>query len=147
MGIDNMMADVSRRRPIGVSIIAVLVAIAGILTLISAFSWFFGAGVFGFHLSGTIRAASTWYGLFGLIIGLIQLYFAWGLWTLQRWAYLAVIIIEILNLVLTVISWTQGYFNWTSFLVNMIFPVVILVYFLADRDVREAFRIPALDQI
>lgn len=147
MGMDNMVANVTRRRPIGVSIIAVLVAITGILTLISAFSWFFGAGVFGFRLSGSIRVDAIWYGLFGLVIGLIQLYFAWGLWTLQRWAYLAVVIIEILNLVLTIVSWTHGYFNWTSFLVNMIIPVVILVYFLADGDVREAFRVPALNQL
>ena len=147
MDMDNMAADVARKRPIGVTIIAVLVAIAGILTLISAFSWFFGVGVFGFNLPRGIRGAGIWYGLVGLVIGLIQLYFAWGLWTLQRWAYLAVVIIEILNLVLTIVSWTRGYFNWTSFLVNMIIPVVILVYFLADRAVREAFRVPALDQL
>ncbi|HLG64651.1 MAG TPA: hypothetical protein VKY19_22115 [Ktedonosporobacter sp.] len=147
MDIDNMMADVTRKRPLGVTIIAVLVAIAGIFTLISAFSWFFGVGVFGFHLPGYLRGWAIWYGLFGLIIGLLQLFFAWGLWTLQRWAYLAVIVIEILNLVLAIVSWSQGYFSWTSFLINMILPVVILVYFLADRDVREAFRVPALDQI
>lgn len=143
---DNM-TNMIRRRPIGVTIIAILVAIAGIITLISSCSWFFGVGIFGFHLPGGIRRFGVWYGIFSLVIGLIQLYFAWGLWSLQRWAYLATVIIEILNVVLTIVSWTQGYFNWPSFLLNLVIPVVILVYFLADSDVREAFRVPALDQL
>ena len=41
---DNV--TMTRKRPIGVGIIAALVAIGGIITLIAALYWFFGVGLF-----------------------------------------------------------------------------------------------------
>jgi uncharacterized membrane protein YkvI len=38
-------ATMTRKRPIGVSIIAVLVTLGGIITLIAAIYWFFGLGL------------------------------------------------------------------------------------------------------
>lgn len=134
---NNLM--MTRRRPIGVSIIAVLVAIGGIITLIGALYLFFGVGVFGFQLSGSLRGFAVWFGILAAVIGLIQLLFAWGLWTLKSWAFWAVVIIEVLNIIQILILWLQHYSNFGSFLLSLVIPVIILVYFLADRNVREAF--------
>ncbi len=137
--LNNLM--VTRRRPIGVSIIAVLVAIGGIITLIGALYLFFGVGVFGFQLPGNLRGFAAWFGFFAALIGLIQLFFAWGLWTLKKWAFWAVVIIEVVNIIQILITWLGHYSNFGSFLLSLVIPVIILVYFLADRNVREAFGI------
>jgi uncharacterized membrane protein (DUF2068 family) len=133
----NLLA--TRRRPTGVSIIAVLVAIGGIITLIGAIYLFFGVGVFAFQLPGSLRGVAIWFGILAAIIGLLELFFAWGLWTLKSWAFWAVVILEVLNIIQILILWLQHYSNFGSFLLSLVLPVVILVYFLADRHVREAF--------
>jgi hypothetical protein len=132
-------ATMIRKRPIGVGIIAVLVAIGGIITLIAASYWFFGLGLFGFHLPASIRGYALWYGTVAALIGLLQLYFAWGLWTVKRWAFWATVFLEILNIAGLLTSWMQRYSSFGFFLFSLVIPVIILVYFLADRKVRQAF--------
>ena len=132
-------ATMTRNRPIGVSIIAVLVALGGIITLIAAIYWFFGLGLFGFHLPGSLRGYAILYGTVAALIGLLQLYFAWGLWTLKRWAFWATVILEILNIAGLLTSWMQRYSSVGFLLFSLVIPVIILVYFLADRKVRQAF--------
>jgi hypothetical protein len=132
-------ATMTRKRPIGVSIIAVLVTLGGIITLIAAIYWFFGLGLFGFHLPGSVRGYALWYGTVAALIGLLQLYFAWGLWTLKRWAFWATVILEILNIAGILTSWMQRYSSFGFFLFSLVIPVIILVYFLADHKVRQAF--------
>jgi hypothetical protein len=70
-------ATMIRKRPIGVGIIAVLVAIGAIITLIAAIYWFFGLGLFGFHIPASVRGYALWYGTVAALVGLLQLYFAW----------------------------------------------------------------------
>ena len=72
------------RRPVGVTIIAILVALGGILTLISAFALFFGIGIFGFQMPPGIRGLALLYGFIAALIGILQLAFSWGLWSLSR---------------------------------------------------------------
>jgi hypothetical protein len=134
---DNL--TMTNKRPIGVSIIAVLVAIGGIITLIAALYWFFGVGLFGFHIPGSVRGYAILYGTVAALIGLLQLFFAWGLWTLKRWAFWATVMLEILNIAGLLTSWMQHYSSFGFFLFSLVIPVIILVYFLADRNVRQAF--------
>ena len=75
-----------------------------------------------------------------LVVGLVSLLFAWGLWTLKRWAFWATVIIEIISLINSVLAFTQPHANFWSAAVGMIIPIVILVYFFADANVRAAFR-------
>jgi hypothetical protein len=134
---DNLTT--TRKRPIGVSIIAALVALGGIIALIAAIYWFFGIGLFGFHLPGSIRGYAILYGTVAALLGLLQLFFAWGLWTLKRWAFWATVILEVLNIAGVLTSWMQRYSNFGFYLFSLVIPVVVLVYFLADRNVRQAF--------
>ncbi len=65
--------------------------------------------------------------------------FAWGLWTLKRWAFWATVMLEILNIAGLLTSWMQHYSSFGFFLFSLVIPVIILVYFLADHNVRQAF--------
>ncbi len=146
----NTTMEAPRRRPLGVSIIAVLVAIQGIfflilgiLALVAVIAAANSAGttVNGYAITGaTVSAiAGVLAGIF-LVVGLVSLLFAWGLWTLKRWAFWATVIIEIISLLNSVFAFTQPHANFWSAAVGMIIPVVILVYFFADANVRAAFR-------
>ena len=146
----NATMEAPRRRPLGVSIIAVLVAIQGIFFLILGILALVavivaansaGTTVNGYAITGaTVSAiAGVLAGIF-LVVGLVSLLFAWGLWTLKRWAFWATVIIEIISLIGNVFAFTQPHANFWSDAVGMIIPIVILVYFLADANVRAAFR-------
>lgn len=47
--------------------------------------------------------------------------------------------IEILNIAQVVIYWLQGGTNFATLLLNLIIPAVVLIYFLADHNVRTVF--------
>jgi uncharacterized membrane protein (DUF2068 family) len=79
------------------------------------------------------------YGTVAALIGLLQLFFAWGLWKLKRWAFWATVILEILNIAGLLTSWMQHYSSFGFFLFSLVIPMIILVYFLADGNVRQAF--------
>ena len=146
----NTTMEAPRRRPLGVSIIAVLVAIQGIFFLILGILALVavivaansaGTTVNGYAITGATLSivAGVLAGVF-LVVGLVSLLFAWGLWTLKRWAFWATVIIEIISLLNSVLAFTQPHANFWSAVVGMIIPIVILVYFLADANVRAAFR-------
>ena len=146
----NAKMEAPRRRPLGVSIIAVLVAIQGIFFLILGILALVavivaansaGTTVNGYAITGATLSivAGVLAGVF-LVVGLVSLLFAWGLWTLKRWAFWATVIIEIISLLNSVLAFTQPHANFWSAVVGMIIPIVILVYFFADANVRAAFR-------
>ena len=146
----NTTMEAPRRRPRGVSIIAVLVAIQGIFFLILGIlalvavivaATSTGTTVNGYAITGATVSivAGVLAGVF-LVVGLVSLLLAWGLWTLKRWAFWATVIIEIISLLNSVLAFTQPHANFWSAAVGMIIPIVILVYFFADANVRAAFR-------
>ena len=146
----NATMEAPRRRPLGVSIIAVLEAIQGIFFLILGILALVGviaaansAGttVNGYAITGATLSivAGVLSGIF-LVVGLVSLLFAWGLWTLKRWAFWATVIIEIISLANSVFAFFQPHPNFWSSVTGMVIPIVILVYFLADANVRAAFR-------
>jgi uncharacterized membrane protein (DUF2068 family) len=117
------MLNIQRTRPLGITIIAVIVAIYGILNIIS-----------GIALLG----ASATIGVISIILGVLDLVLAWGLWTLQRWAFWATALIEVLSLINGIFGLTQG--GGVSAILSIVIPLIILIYLFADRNVRAAFR-------
>ncbi len=147
----NTTMEAPRRRPLGVSIIAILEAIQGIfflvlglLALVAVIAAASSSGtttVNGYPITGIVVSAVA--GVLAavfLVVGLVSLLFAWGLWTLRRWAFWATVIIEVISLVNSVFAFTQPNANIWSIVAGMIIPIVILIYFLADANVRAAFR-------
>jgi hypothetical protein len=143
--------EMPRRCPLGVSILAILEGLQGIgfliiglLVLVAVIvavsssgpvivddSIITGADV-GI-LSGILS------GVF-LVVGFLSLLFAWGLWQLSRWAFWATVIIQVIILANSVIAFTQVNANVGFIVGGMIVPIVILLYFLVNSNVRAAFR-------
>lgn len=114
--------QVSRGRPLGVTIIAILVAIGGVLEII-----------------GGLLALVSYPGLaiVTLILGVLALVLAWGLWTLKPWAFWTTVILEAINVIQGIIGLTQ---RQGASVFGLIVPIIILLYLFMDRNVRAAFR-------
>ncbi len=104
------------KRPLGITIIAILLFIQAVIEII------FGIFVF---VGSTIAspAAGLLLGWIPLAIGIISFIVAWGLWTLKPWAYWVTLILEIINII-------------SGGLVS----IIIVIYLLVDGNVRRAFR-------
>jgi uncharacterized membrane protein (DUF2068 family) len=81
------------------------------------------------------------FGAIGIVVGILTLIFVYGLWTLKRWAYWLVIVIEGLSLARSVFELVQHTGSTLGTILGMIIPAIIFLYFLISPDVRQAFRI------
>jgi uncharacterized membrane protein (DUF2068 family) len=117
------MADTNR--PLGITIIAILAAIGGIMGILGGFA----AGIFG-------GAGVSLLGLVMLIAGVVNLVAAYGAWTLKPWAWTLLAVFSALGILnvlwLLMDSRTAGNF----------FPLVtngIVLYYLFTPAVKAAF--------
>src|SRR5581483_434737 len=126
-------------RPLGITIIAGLMGLFSFLGLCGSLAGlgFAPFAVFGEGGLGAMFSAG-FSSLFGLVLSLGGLFVAWGLWTLQPWAFWATVIIEVLNLLNGGLAFSGG-LRGAICGVNII-PLLILAYLFLDKDVRRAFR-------
>src|SRR5713226_9571258 len=78
----------TRKRPLGITIIAILLFISAVIELFGGIS-----SVLGSPPTGTISDALL--GWFPLVMGVINLVLAWGLCTLRPGAYWGTLVVEI----------------------------------------------------
>jgi hypothetical protein len=116
------------RRPVGVSIIALLLGFHGVLALLVML-----VGLF----TGFFEVVSLLIeGMFGLAL----LYLAYSMWTLQPWAWVTTLLIEGINAVFAVfiaLTVPGAVLYWLIALV-----AVVIIIYLNRSDVRSAFSIP-----
>ena len=127
------LTGTTRRRPIGITIIAILIFIQAIVQII-----------FGLIVFFTVTALAPMTGLFvgwiPLAFGILFLVLAWGLWTLKPWAYWTTLVLEGLNILLNLFQFGQPNHSIFGILGGGILSIIIVIYILVDRNVREAFR-------
>ena len=99
--------ELPRKRPGAITFVAVLVTIQGIFRLLVGFFLLLGALLGGWELTTSSVVVGFIAGVLVAIIGLLTLFFAWGLWTLKRWAYWATVILMVLDLLSSVFGLTQ----------------------------------------
>jgi hypothetical protein len=135
------------RRPLRISILAILEGLQGLMLLIGLLTVIVTASSSGtitieghtiFRADVSIGSALL-AGVF-LVVGLLSLLFAWGLWRLARWAYWATVILQVISLTNSVIAFTQAPAHVAFIVVGMINPVLMLLYLLLNSNVRAAFR-------
>ncbi len=131
--------EVARSRPVGVSIIAILLGIQGALQIIYSLLLFVRAPQYVISSGNAVAVVqvSPW-GF--LISGILVLILTYGLWTLRSWAFWVTVFVEILNLIGGFVALFSYYYPW-AVLLSMVIPAVILIYFLADSNVRTAFNV------
>jgi uncharacterized membrane protein (DUF2068 family) len=125
--------NMNNEKPTGVEILSVLYGLkalsflgVGVMLLVDVA--FIGDTVLG-H-SGTMLAAA---GGFMVVVGLVDIAVAWGLWTLQSWARTVAIIFAIVGLLASLGGTT------ISIIVHWAISLIVLVY-LTRPGVKTAFE-------
>jgi hypothetical protein len=129
------------KRPIGVWIIGILALVGAILMILGAIT---ALGVSGLAMIGTlddvadgIGGQALVVGIVYLVVGVLVLFFALSFLGLRPWAWTALMIIELLQIVGVILGFIFGGFHWNS-LVSIIIPVIIVIYLTRPR-IRQAF--------
>ena len=118
------------QRPMGITILAVLAIIGGALNLIGSL----GLLSLGFgSLLGIIA-------ILILVLGVAQLAFGYGAWTLQPWAWMLGVAVEGAIIILNIV-WIIAGAPITSVIISMIVAAAIL-YYLFTPEVKRAFGQP-----
>jgi uncharacterized membrane protein (DUF2068 family) len=81
-------------------------------------------------------------GYFPVILGLVELVLAWGLWTLKPWAYWGTLLAEIVIILVHFFGFLglpQAH-SALAVISGGIVSIIIVIYLLVARSVRRAFR-------
>ena len=136
-----------RQRPLGITIIAVILLITGIFELITSIALLVAAHSARVsthipHVLGlTLDVFGDVIGIIGLIIAIVTLLVAYGLFTLKAWAFWLVVIVEVVTIIRHAVEFFAPNPSYTSIAIGLILPVIILLYMLLDANVRRAFRV------
>ena len=74
--------------------------------------------------------------MWSIVVGIVEVITAFGLFARQRWAWLLALVSAGLSLIAPLIGLLNGSF-WSLF--SLIIPAAIFFYLLADKDVKRAF--------
>jgi len=127
----------SRTRPFGITLLAVLHTLQAIL--------FFVGGIALIALGTMIRrgfihrllgGVASLSGVVVVIIGLLYLGLAWGLWSGRLWAWAISLVLAGLGIIFSLISLLRGRF---LILIVLILDIII-IYYLLTPHVRTFFR-------
>ena len=121
----GMYGAMPPKRPIGVTIIAILSFLAGLVEILG------GVALLGLAALGATAGAgflAAFAGIIGgvlLILGLITLGVAIGLWRMRSWAWWIALIVNIISLAVSI---------GTASYVGVILPLIIVIYLIVIRD-------------
>ena len=136
------MSAPATARPTGITILAVLAAIGGVLGLLAGVALL---GLGGIAAGATGNAAFFGLGAFaGIItvaISIAQLAFAYGAWTLQPWAWSLGVVLSLVSIVWSVVG-ALGSGDIVSGLIGQAISIAInvaILYYLNTPNVKAAF--------
>ncbi|MGB5975218.1 MAG: hypothetical protein WBG38_17970 [Nodosilinea sp.] len=132
------------RRPTGITILAVIQLIGGLLSLLFGISTVFLGGTL--FAAGVVQESGTpaeaGYIIFGLgiamlLAGIFGLIAAYGLFTLKGWGWTLAICYSLLNILQSVVSLFQG----GSVPRSILGPVIagLILYYLYQPSIKRAF--------
>jgi hypothetical protein len=137
------------KRPLGVTILSILIGIEGLGALligILAIGALSAIGArFGAHghaaLSSAFFIIGWILGILPLVIGIIILVVAVGLFLLKSWAFWITIVASAIFLLRQIYELFQPRDSYTLIIIGLIIPVIVLLYLLLDPNVRRSFHI------
>lgn len=134
------MAGAGTARPTGVTILAALAFIGGILGILGSLAIFAGGVVVSAVGGGPLGAFFFIFGLATLALSVVEIILGYGAWTLKTWAWQLGFILMALNIIVALLTWLSG-----GSLFNVLITIVIagvIAYYLDTPDVRRAFSAP-----
>lgn len=138
------MSDVStipRKRPVGISIIAVFLALSGFLALTGALLNFVNVSQNIGRIPSQAAALLLAFGVVSTILSLFSFGLTYGLWTLKRWAFWFTLALEAILIVQNVLLWYLHTYTLIAFAINTLPPLIIIAYLYFNREVRSAFDV------
>jgi hypothetical protein len=137
-----------KKRPAGVTIIAIVMFFMGGLALLWS-ALVFGVGGISSLFGGLIGAdqvaafgtSTAWSGFLGLLTGVVQIVVGFGLLGMKSWAWWLALIGVGLNIVQGLVSMFSGG-SWGIMCgsISLIIPIIVLVYLLTP-GIRQVFGI------
>jgi hypothetical protein len=128
-----------QQRPTGITILAVLSAIGGVLSVFGGFTLAFLGTVVGAATGeGGIGALGFVFGGLTLILGFVGIALAVGFWTLRPWAWPLGVILELANIGVSVAQVALGYASLFSVAISVVVAGIIL-YYLNQPHIKRAF--------
>ncbi len=121
-------ARMTRSRPTGVTILAVLELLGGLAGLAGGAALLGLGGVMASGLALALGAVS-------MVVGIFNLLLFWGLWTLKPWALQLAMIFSLVGMVMGGVSVAMGNYGG---IVSILFSLLIL-YYLTRPGVKAAF--------
>jgi len=125
-------------RPLGITLLAVLHILQAILLFLGgvaliALGAFIRRGLFG--PPRLLHGVVSLIGIVAVVIGLLYLGLAWGLWTGKGWAWILSLVLAVLGLIVYLIALVRGR------LVTIVLLILdaIIVYYLFRPNVRAFF--------
>jgi hypothetical protein len=123
-------------RPTGITILAVLAGIGGVLGIFGGLGVTLLGGVLAAY-TGVFGGLITLIGLAAIAIGVAELVSAYGFWMLKPWAWMVGVGIAIANIVVAVLWVLAG-----SSIVGQVISVVIsgaILYYLWQPSIKAVF--------
>lgn len=137
-----------QQRPMGITILAVLAFIGGILGICGGLSGIVGASFLG-GLAASVGASNATalggmlvvYSIIALAFAVADLVFGFGAWTLKPWAWMLGMVLFGLNIVFQLVAVVAGWSTVGGVLISLVISGVI-IYYLLTPDVKKAFGRP-----
>ena len=121
----------SKQRPIGVTIIAVLDGLLGLLMLLAGGAFLGFESLMGLYggMLGQYHRLFVGVGIVYVLVGLVTIFLAWGIWKGSGWAWSAALVLALISAILHILS-----FNLLLLAIN-----VIVIVYLFQPNVRLYF--------
>lgn len=133
-----MTEPTGQARPTGITILAILAGIAGVVSLLGGITLVAFGSVAGGQQSGMLGGFLVILGALLLVSAVLQLAFAWGAWTLRPWAWMLGIVGAAMGLGINVLQLVDGRGGAASPLITVLLYGGIL-YYLFTPAIRAAF--------
>ena len=124
------------QRPMGVSILAVLSAIGGVLGILGGLALMALSSVTADLAVPGLSGLVVILGLFTVVISILDLVLAYGLWGLRPWAWTLGIVLEVVGIILDIVEFRSSTASSTIIGIAI---AGIIIYYLWQPHVRRAF--------
>ena len=135
-----MAGPSGQARPTGVTILAILALIGGVLGVFGGLTITVLGGVVT-TVSGGLGGIVVILGILLLALSVVELALAYGFWTLQPWAWQLGFVLQVASVALAVLQVLSGGLSFANILITLVVAGIVL-YYLNTPDVRKAFSAP-----